>query len=126
VVFAGAVPLSELPAYFVAGDVFAMPCRTRGGGLLDVEGLGIVYLEASASGLPVIAGDSGGAPEAVLDGRTGMVVGGRDLQALTLACVELLGDSDRRARFGAAGREWVGRTWTWDRSAQRLAGLLSG
>ncbi|MGQ4424014.1 glycosyltransferase family 4 protein, partial [Streptomyces violaceoruber] len=68
--FTGAVPWSELPAHYGAGDVFAMPCRTRRGGL-DVEGLGIVYLEASATGLPVVAGDSGGAPDAVLDGETG-------------------------------------------------------
>ena len=58
------VPGGELPAYYATGDVFAMPCRTRGAGL-DVEGLGIVYLEASATGLPVVAGDSGGAPETV-------------------------------------------------------------
>src|SRR6266487_6673950 len=65
VIFAGSLPRDELPGYYDAGDVFAMPCRTRRLGL-DVEGLGIVYLEASASGLPVIAGDSGGAPDAVL------------------------------------------------------------
>lgn len=126
VVFTGAVPLADLPAYFVAGDVFAMPCRTRGGGLLDVEGLGIVYLEASASGLPVVAGDSGGAPEAVLDGRTGVVINGRDLRELSLTCIELLNDPSRRARYGAAGRDSASRTWTWDRSAERLAALLSG
>ena len=73
--FTGAVPWAELPAHYGAGDVFAMPCRTRRGGL-DVEGLGIVYLEASATGLPVVAGDSGGAPDAVLDGETGWVVPG--------------------------------------------------
>ncbi len=73
--FTGAVPWAELPAHYGAGDVFAMPCRTRRGGL-DVEGLGIVYLEASATGLPVVAGDSGGAPDAVLDGETGWVVRG--------------------------------------------------
>ena len=59
--FTGPVPQAELPAHYAAGDVFAMPCRTRRGGL-DVEGLGIVYLEASATGLPVLGGDSGGAP----------------------------------------------------------------
>ena len=69
-VFAGAKPWAELPPYFAAGDVFCMPTRTRKAGL-EVEGLGIVYLEASATGLPVVAGDSGGAPDAVLDGETG-------------------------------------------------------
>ena len=63
ITFTGPVPQAELPAHYAAGDVFAMPCRTRRGGL-DVEGLGIVYLEASATGLPVIGGDSGGAPDA--------------------------------------------------------------
>ncbi|MFE0338674.1 glycosyltransferase family 4 protein, partial [Streptomyces sp. NPDC058955] len=70
--FTGAVPWAELPAHYGAGDVFAMPCRTRRGGL-DVEGLGIVYLEASATGLPVVAGDSGGAPPPGRDGATGGV-----------------------------------------------------
>lgn len=125
-VFTGAVPLAELPGHFVAGDVFAMPCRTRGGGLLDVEGLGIVYLEASACGLPVIAGDSGGAPEAVQPGRTGVVVGGRDLPALIDACIRLLEDPHTRQDWGAAGREWVREHWVWQRSADRLASLLDG
>ena len=81
VVFTGSVPWAELPAHYAAGDVFAMPCRTRRGGL-DVEGLGIVYLEASATGLPVVAGDSGGAPDAVREGETGYVVRGRDVAAV--------------------------------------------
>lgn len=124
VVFTGAVPFGELPAHFVAGDVFAMPCRTRGGGL-DVEGLGIVFLEASACGLPVVAGDSGGAPEAVQQHSTGLVVDGTDPAAIAAACVTLLGDAELRRAWGTAGRDWVQRDWNWQRSADRLAELLS-
>src|SRR6516225_4459471 len=76
VTFTGSVPWPELPSYYDAGDLFAMPCRTRRHGL-DVEGLGIVYLEASATGLPVIGGDSGNAPDAIRAGETGYVVPGR-------------------------------------------------
>ncbi|MFC5906433.1 glycosyltransferase family 4 protein [Streptacidiphilus monticola] len=123
VVFTGAVPWEELPAHYGAGDVYAMPCRTRRGGL-DVEGLGIVYLEASATGLPVVAGDSGGAPDAVLEGETGYVVPGRDTAALAERLTTLLGDPALRARMGAAGRAWVDSTWRWDLLADRLAGLL--
>jgi len=122
--FAGGVPLAELPGYYAAGDVFAMPCRTRRGGM-DVEGLGIVYLEASACGLPVIAGDSGGAPEAVRDGETGYVVGGADRAALTDRLVTLLGDAQLRCRMGAAGRAWVEREWPWDVAAARLRSYLA-
>lgn len=125
VIMTGSVPWSEIPQHYAAGDVFAMPCRTLAGGL-DVEGLGIVFLEASATGLPVIAGDSGGAPEAVVPGRTGEVVDGRDLDAITDACVRALLDRERAAGFGRAGRDWVRSTWSWDTSAQRLAALLSG
>jgi phosphatidylinositol alpha-1,6-mannosyltransferase len=124
--FTGAVPWDELPAHYGAGDVFAMPCRTRRAGL-DVEGLGIVYLEASATGLPVVAGDSGGAPDAVLDGETGWVVRGGAPQAPQEAAeriVTLLADPALRRRLGERGRAWVEDTWRWDLLAQRLRGLL--
>lgn len=121
--FTGAVPWGELPAHYGAGDVFAMPCRTRRGGL-DVEGLGIVYLEASATGLPVVAGDSGGAPDAVLDGETGWVVpGGSPAQAAD-RIVTLLGDPELRRRMGERGRRWVEEAWRWDLLAERLKSLL--
>ncbi|MEO7124953.1 MAG: glycosyltransferase family 4 protein [Nakamurella sp.] len=119
----GRVPYAELPAHYQAGDIFAMPCRTRGRGL-DVEGLGIVFLEASACGLPVIAGASGGAPETVIDGETGLVVNGRSQSDLARALVRLLADPDLAARWGAAGRTWVRTQWTWAASAERLAALL--
>ncbi|WP_042369110.1 glycosyltransferase family 4 protein [Streptacidiphilus neutrinimicus] len=121
--FTGPVPWEELPAHYGAGDVYAMPCRTRRGGL-DVEGLGIVYLEASATGLPVVAGDSGGAPDAVREGETGYVVPGRDRGDLAERLVELLLDAGLRARMGAAGRRWVEEAWRWDLLAHRLEGLL--
>ena len=124
VVFAGSIPWSELPAHYAAGDVFAMPCRTRGSGL-DVEGLGIVFLEAAASGLPVVAGHSGGAPETVQPGLTGTVVDGRDIDAVAVAVSELLLNRKMATEWGANGRDWVRRTWNWDRSAERLAVLLS-
>lgn len=125
VVLTGGVAPDQLPAHYAAGDVFAMPCRTRRGGL-DVEGLGIVYLEASAVGLPVIAGASGGAPDAVRDGQTGFVVDGREVAAVADALVRLLGDDALRARMGAAGRAWVTRDWPWDVVATRLTELLQG
>ena len=125
VVFTGAVPAAELPAHHAVGDVFALPCRTRGGGL-DVEGLGIVLLEASASGLPVVAGDSGGAPETVREGETGHVVGGRDTGALADALAGLLAEPERARRMGTAGREWMLRDWALPALVQRLRGLLAG
>ncbi|MFI1026823.1 glycosyltransferase family 4 protein [Streptomyces sp. NPDC020951] len=121
--FTGAVPWAELPAHYGAGDVFAMPCRTRRGGL-DVEGLGIVYLEASATGLPVVAGDSGGAPDAVLDGETGWVVRGGSPADVAERIVVLLGDAELRCRMGERGRAWVEEKWRWDLLAERLKTLF--
>jgi phosphatidylinositol alpha-1,6-mannosyltransferase len=123
VVFTAGVPGDELPAHHAMADVFAMPCRTRGAGL-DVEGFGIVFLEASATGVPVVAGRSGGAPETVLDGETGLVVDGWDVGAIAASVSDLLADPDRAARMGAAGRQWVVDNWQWRTQAERLAKLL--
>jgi phosphatidylinositol alpha-1,6-mannosyltransferase len=125
VVLTGTVPWSELPAHFAAGDVFAMPCRTRNRGL-DVEGLGIVYLEASATGLPVVAGDSGGAPDAVLEGETGFVVPGGNPPAVAGRIIELLADPARARELGERGREWIEQTWRWGIISDRLSDLLAG
>jgi len=125
VTFTGGVPAADLPAYHAMADVFAMPCRTRGAGL-DVEGLGIVFLEASATGVPVIAGSSGGAPETVRHNKTGMVVDGRSVNQVADAVSELLADPDRAAAMGAAGRDWVTAQWRWDDLAGRLADLIQG
>jgi len=125
VYFTGPVPRAELPAHYAAGDVFAMPCRTRRAGL-DVEGLGIVYLEASAAGLPVVGGDSGGAPDAILEGETGYVVGGRDVQALSGRLTALLRDPAHAKAMGEKGRAWVERDWNWDVIAARLRALIDG
>jgi phosphatidyl-myo-inositol dimannoside synthase len=124
VVFTGSVPWQELPAHYTAGDVFAMPARTRGKGL-DVEALGLVYLEAAATGLPVIAGRSGGAPETVVEGVTGHVVDGRNVAQLTETIAPLLADPARARKMGEAGRDWVTEHWRWDLHATRLARLLT-
>jgi phosphatidylinositol alpha-1,6-mannosyltransferase len=125
VIFTDGVPGAELPAHHAMADVFAMPCRTRGAGL-DVEGLGIVYLEASAMGVPVVAGNSGGAPESVVDGETGLVVDGWDVGAIAAAVGDLLADPARAAAMGAAGRNWVVDNWQWRTKAERLSELLTG
>jgi phosphatidylinositol alpha-1,6-mannosyltransferase len=124
VIVTGTVPWGRLPAYYDAGDVFAMPCRTRMGGL-DVEGLGIVYLEASATGLPVVAGASGGAPDAVRDGETGVVVDGTDPARVASAVVALLRDPDRAREMGRRGRAWIEQEWRWDLVAERFSHLLT-
>jgi phosphatidylinositol alpha-1,6-mannosyltransferase len=123
VVFTGGVPNAELPGHYAMADVFAMPCRTRGAGL-DVEGLGIVFLEASATAVPVVAGDSGGAPETVRDGETGRIVDGRSHEEIVEAVSALLADSATARRMGEAGRRWIGRDWNWDTHTARLGGLL--
>ena len=123
VVFTGGVPGAELPAHHAMADVFAMPCRTRGAGL-DVEGLGIVYLEASSTGVPVVAGRSGGAPETVVDGETGRVVDGTDVDEIATAVSDILGDPQRAAEMGAAGRRWAVDNWQWRNQAARLHALL--
>jgi phosphatidylinositol alpha-1,6-mannosyltransferase len=125
VVFTGSVPWQQLPAYYTAGDVFAMPCRTRYAGM-DVEGLGVVFLEAAASGLPVVAGDSGGAADAVRAGETGVVVDGGSVASVASAVADLLSDDLRARAMGAAGRAWVEQAWRWDLVASRLRELLSG
>lgn len=125
VVFAGQVPWERTPAFYAAGDVFCMPTRTRRGGL-EPEALGICYLEAAASGLPVVAGDSGGAPDAVLDGENGFVVPGRDVAAVAGRCADLLADRGLARRFGQRGRAWVAQAWRWDDLAVRLRRLLAG
>jgi phosphatidyl-myo-inositol dimannoside synthase len=124
VIFTGSVPREDLAAYYDAGTVFAMPCRTRQAGL-DVEGLGIVYLEASATGLPVIGGDSGGAPDAILPGETGYVVTGGDEADLAGRLIQLLSDPDAAAAMGDKGLAWIDQEWRWDLVNDRLAEILS-
>jgi phosphatidylinositol alpha-1,6-mannosyltransferase len=125
VVFTGSVSWAELPAHYAAGDVFAMPCRTRRGGL-DVEGLGMVFLEAAACGLPVVAGTSGGAPEAVQDGVTGHVVQPRSPDAVATAISDLLDDPAKARAMGTAGRAWVEQRWSWTTIAATFDRLLGG
>jgi len=123
ITFIGRIQYADLPKHICAGDLFVMPSRSRLAGL-EVEGLGIVYLEASACGLPVIAGDSGGAPDAVLEGETGLVVDGTSKADVAAAVIELLQDAGRSKAMGIRGREWIIQEWRWDIWASRFAQLL--
>jgi phosphatidylinositol alpha-1,6-mannosyltransferase len=123
VAFAGEVPIDELAAHYAAGDVFAMPVRSRYAGL-EVEGLGLVYLEAQACGRPAIAGDSGGAPEAVVPGETGIVVPGAHTHAIAGACARLLSEPPLRERMGRAARAFVEDAHRWDDVAARYRTML--
>lgn len=121
----GKVSQGDLSKWYAAGDIFAMPCRTRMGGW-DVEGLGIVFLEGSATGLPVIVGDSGGAVDAVVNGETGFLVDGTNTAEIAGRIAFLVANPDVAKQMGAAGRNWVTQEWTWDQSFKKLDGLLSG
>jgi len=100
-----------------------MPSRSRFFGL-EVEGLGIVYLEASACGLPVVAGQSGGAPDAVLKGKTGLIVDGTDVNDVANACIDILSDLKNARKMGLAGRSWIESDWDWKIWGKRFAELL--
>ena len=123
VTFAGRIMYDRLPSYLSAADLFAMPSRSRFFGL-EVEGLGIVYLEASACGIPVVAGNSGGAPDAVLEGVTGLCVDGTNIEQITAAIVEICSDAERASHMGAAGRNWIVDQWRWDFWSEKFNALL--
>lgn len=117
------VPWKALPDLYRHMAIFAMPARSRWFGL-EVEGLGIVYLEAAAAGLPVVAGDSGGAPEAIVPGVTGYIAA--DVGSVEKALQRLLSDRSRAAQMGADGRAWVEAEHTWHHVAERVKAALSG
>jgi phosphatidylinositol alpha-1,6-mannosyltransferase len=119
----GRITYDQLPKHFLVGDVFVSPSRTRLAGL-EVEGLGIVYLEASACGLPVIAGDSGGAPDAVKVNETGLVVDGKDTTEIAKACISLLSNPKLAREFGVNGRKWAVDNWNWDYWGKEFAKVL--
>ncbi len=123
VAFAGQVSEGDLPRYYRAGNVFAMPCRSRLGGL-EVEGWGNVFLEAAACARPVVVGDSGGARESLVPGETGLLVNGSDVAEVADAVASLLADPQRADAMGRAGRERVERAFGWSRAAEQLAGWL--
>jgi phosphatidylinositol alpha-1,6-mannosyltransferase len=123
VVFAGQVDADDLPRYFALGDVFAMPCRNRLAGL-EVEGWGIVSIEAAAAGRPVVIGDSGGARETLVDGETGFLVDGADVAEVADAVSVLLEDPALAASMGKAGRALAESQHTWSRSAEQLSAWL--
>lgn len=123
ITFIGRINYSDLPQYFCLGDIFAMPARSRFFGL-EVEGLGIVYLEASACGLPVVGGKSGGAPDAVKVGETGLLVDGTKKSEIADACIQLLKNPELRETMGECGRNWIIDNWRWEIWATKFAALL--
>ena len=125
VVFTGRVSHHDLPDYICLGEIFAMPVRSRFSGL-EVEGLGIVYLEASACGLPVIVGNSGGAVDAVLDKKTGLLVDGTKSDEIADAICELLANPERAKQMGAAGRDWVINNWQLSSWSEKFNKVLIG
>ena len=120
----GRIDYKDLPSYICVGDVFAMPSRSRLMGL-EVEGLGIVYLEASACGLPVLAGNSGGAPDAVVQNETGLVVDGTNNKEIADAAIALLTKVDLSKKMGAAGRQWIVENWRWEIWSRSFEDLLN-
>lgn len=125
VIVTGPVSDQDLPRYLATADVFASPSRDDRHGL-QTEGLGLSTLEAAASGVPVVVGDSGGSSQSLIDGVTGLLVDARTAAPLASALITLLSDPVRAASMGAAGRDWVAGHWTWDASAARLAAVLRG
>jgi phosphatidylinositol alpha-1,6-mannosyltransferase len=125
--FLGRVPNDDLPRLYGCADVFTMLCRNRWGGL-EQEGFGIVFVEAAACGVPQVAGDSGGAAEAVADGDTGLVVadpgGDGKVERTALAFARLLDDPAERVRMAEASRRRAVTEFSYDVLAARLGASL--
>ena len=121
--FVGRVQYADLPRFICVGEIFAMPSRSRLAGL-EVEGLGIVYLEASACGLPVVGGISGGAPDALLEGETGFAVDGLNPAAVAEKILYLLDNPEVASKMGARGRQWIADEWEWKHWSNRFNQLF--
>ena len=121
--FVGKVAYADLPRWFNLGDVFVTPSRLQPP---SVEGFGIVFLEANACGKPVIGARSGGVPDAVLDGETGLLVAPDDSADLADAALRLLKDPDLARTLGQQGLERVRREATWDVVHARIAAAIDG
>jgi phosphatidylinositol alpha-1,6-mannosyltransferase len=122
VIFVRHVPDEELPAYYNAADVFIMPNREEG---TDVEGFGIVFLEANACSKPVIGGRSGGAVDAIADGESGYLIDPYSPQAIAEAAIRLLTDPALARRMGESGRELAQRKFSWERTARQVEALTA-
>ena len=121
--FLGRARYQELPRLISLAEIFAMPSRSRLAGL-EVEGLGIVYLEASACGLPIVGGIAGGAPDALIEGETGFAVDGRSAPEVARVIKILLDDPERAKAMGERGRTWITEEWEWKRWSSELNKLL--
>jgi phosphatidylinositol alpha-1,6-mannosyltransferase len=115
--FTGKVPEADLPAYFAAGDVFLHPNRIHEA---DSEGFGIVFLEAQATGRPVVGGNTGGVPETMIAGETGLLVSGEDVAETVSALRPLLENKALRSRMGEAGRRHVVQNFSWEKAARAV------
>lgn len=122
--FSGEVNANELSSYYAAGDIYASPIRTRKFGL-EAEGLGVVFLEAAAMGLPVVAGISGGTAEAVKNGKTGILVDGGDDEAVRDGLERLLGDAVLREEMGRAGRLWMESEFDRQKLPQEFRAIMA-
>jgi phosphatidylinositol alpha-1,6-mannosyltransferase len=123
VTFAGFVPDAELPALYCSADVFVQASRDVGVGT-EIEGFGIVFVEANACGLPVIGGRTGGTGEAIADGVSGVRVGSQNVEELAAALVRLLQDRPYAEQLGTQGRARAVREFEWSIQTQRLRGFL--
>ncbi len=122
--FLGRIPNADLPLLYGCGDIFTMLCRNRWGGL-EQEGFGIVFVEAASCGVPQVAGDSGGAAEAVADGETGIVISDpENVQSVVDAFAQLLDDDELRRRMGERSRQRALDEFAYDVLARRLGETL--
>jgi len=122
--FMGFVPDAALPDIYAESDIFIMLSREIPDRLDIIEGFGISFLEASAAGLPVIAGNSGGVSDAVLDGQTGVLVSPEDLTMVEKTLEFMLREPEAAGRMGRAGREWVEQEMSWDMVASRMSSAM--
>jgi phosphatidylinositol alpha-1,6-mannosyltransferase len=123
VIFASQIPDKDLTEIYALGDVFVMPSRAQLEAC-DVEGFGLVFLEANACGKPVIGGRSGGIPDAIIDGQTGLLVNPHDQEDIALALIRLLTDSNLAHRLGEQGRLRVINSFSWPQVGERVQGIL--